>query len=34
MASDIRKFEKEEEVKKLSDQYKPPEADAGAMPGL
>lgn len=34
MANDIRKFEKEEEIKKLSDQYKPPEADAGAMPGL
>jgi hypothetical protein len=34
MANDIRKFEKEEEVKGLQDQYKPPAPEAGAMPGL
>ena len=34
MANDIRKFEKEEEVKGLQDQYKAPAAEAGAMPGL
>ena len=34
MATDIRKFEKEEEVKSVADQYKPPAADAGALPGM
>jgi hypothetical protein len=34
MANDIRKFEKEEEVKSLQDQYKAPAAEPGAMPGL
>jgi len=34
MANDIRKFEKEEEVKRLQDQYKAPAAEPGAMPGL
>ena len=34
MSTDIRKFEKEEEIKSLSDQYKPPAAEAGAMPGM
>jgi hypothetical protein len=34
MANDIRKFEKEEEVKQITDQYKPPAAEAGAMPAL
>jgi hypothetical protein len=34
MANDIRKFEKEEEVKGLQDQYKAPAPEAGAMPGL
>jgi hypothetical protein len=34
MANDIRKFEKEEEVKQISDQYKPAAADAGAVPPL
>ena len=34
MSTDIRKFEKEEELKRLQDQYKPPAADAGAMPGM
>ena len=33
MANDIRKFEKEEEIKQVSDQYKPP-AEAGAIPGM
>ena len=34
MSNDIRKFEKEEEVKSLQDQYKAPAAEAGAMPGM
>lgn len=34
MANDIRKFEKEEEVKQISDQYKPAAADAGGVPPL
>jgi hypothetical protein len=34
MANDIRKFEKEEEVTGLQDQYKAPAPEAGAMPGL
>jgi hypothetical protein len=34
MATDIRKFEKEEEVKSVTDQYKAPAADAGALPGM
>jgi len=34
MANDIRKFEKEEEVKGLQDQYKAPAPEAGTMPGL
>ena len=32
MSTDIRKFEKEEEIKTLQDQYKAPAADAGAAP--
>ena len=34
MSNDIRKFEKEEEVKGLQDQYKAPAPEAGAMPGM
>lgn len=34
MATDIRKFEKEEEIKSLQDQYKAPAADAGAAPPM
>ena len=34
MATDIRKFEKEEEIKTLQDQYKPPAEEAGALPGM
>ena len=34
MATDIRKFEKEEEIKQVADQYKAPAAEAGAMPAL
>lgn len=34
MATDIRKIEKEEEIKQVSDQYKPPAAEAPAMPGM
>lgn len=34
MANDIRKFEKEEEVKQISDQYKPAAAEAGGVPPL
>ena len=34
MSNDIRKFEKEEEVKGLQDQYKAPAEEAGAMPGM
>jgi hypothetical protein len=34
MSNDIRKFEKEDEVKSLQDQYKAPAAEAGAMPGM
>jgi hypothetical protein len=34
MATDIRKFEKEEQIKNVSDQYKPPAAEAGVMPAL
>ena len=34
MANDIRQFEKEEEIKGLSDQYKPPAAEAGAIPAM
>ena len=34
MATDIRKFEKEEEIKGLQNQYKAPAADAGAAPPM
>jgi hypothetical protein len=34
MATDIRKIEKEEEIKQVADQYKPPAAEAPAMPGM
>jgi hypothetical protein len=34
MANDIRKFEKEEEVKSVTDQYKAPVEEAGALPGM
>ena len=34
MATDIRKFEKEEEIKGLQDQYKAAAADAGGAPPM
>jgi hypothetical protein len=34
MATDIRKFEKEDEIKSLQDQYKAPAADAGGAPPM
>ena len=34
LANDMRKYEKEEEVEQVSDQYKPPAPEAGAMPGM
>jgi hypothetical protein len=34
MANDIRKFEKEEEVKQITDQYKPAAPEAGGVPPL
>ena len=34
MANDLRKLEKEEEVKRVTDQYKPPAPEAGAVPGM
>ena len=34
MATDIRKFEKEDEIKGLQDQYKAAAADAGGAPPM